>query len=285
MGTPWDRSATAYLDEWVPRFVPYHLDLVNELALDEGQRVLVTCAGAGQEVLAAARAVGDSGRVRALDPDPAMVKVCQEHVKKGAFRSVECAQGNASDVSGAPYDAIICAFGPWALEKESTRTTVLSAWRDALAPRGKVGLLGWGPLHVGGPFAAFATAFRETEPSIALPVDSIDASREAMDAMFKAAGLSLVRHTILRHTLSFPSGEAFVAALAEAAPWRKIFDGIGEVRMQKIAARFYESLDKSPSGVRGPVVCEPPVTLAIAGRPGAEVTLGTRASVRVPLSK
>src|SRR4051812_28616351 len=67
MGTPWDRAAARYLEEWVPRFVPYHLDLVQELALAQGQRVLVASAGPGAEVLAVARAVGDRGAVRATD--------------------------------------------------------------------------------------------------------------------------------------------------------------------------------------------------------------------------
>jgi len=41
MGTPWDQPATQYLEEWVPRFVPYHLDLVQELrARHEPKRLL-----------------------------------------------------------------------------------------------------------------------------------------------------------------------------------------------------------------------------------------------------
>ncbi len=52
MATPFDRAAKRYIEEWVPRFVPYHLDLVRELALTSGQRVLVTRCGPGAEVLA-----------------------------------------------------------------------------------------------------------------------------------------------------------------------------------------------------------------------------------------
>ena len=57
MATPWDRAAAKYIEEWVPRFVPYHVDLVRELALAQGQRVLVVSSGPGSEVLAVARAV------------------------------------------------------------------------------------------------------------------------------------------------------------------------------------------------------------------------------------
>ena len=67
MATPWNRAADRYVTEWMPRFRPYHLDLVRELALDEGQRVLVTTSGPGAEVLALAHAVGPTGLVLAHD--------------------------------------------------------------------------------------------------------------------------------------------------------------------------------------------------------------------------
>ncbi len=79
MGTPWDRAAAKYLEEWVPRFVPYHLDLVQELVLAQGQRVLVTSTGPGAEVLAVARAVGDKGVVRATDASEELVAMCAKH--------------------------------------------------------------------------------------------------------------------------------------------------------------------------------------------------------------
>src|SRR5262249_49369671 len=113
MGTPWDRAASRYLEEWVPRFVPYHLDLVRELVLSPGQRVLVTSDGPGAEVIAVARAVGDDGVVRATDESSDLVATCREHVTNADFHSVTCEQANEGDVSGGSWDAIICAFGLW----------------------------------------------------------------------------------------------------------------------------------------------------------------------------
>ena len=105
MGTPWDRPATRYLEEWVPRFVPYHLDLVQELALMPGQRVLVASAGPGAEVLAVARAVGDRGFVRATDASAELVGICDEQVKTAGFGSVKVEQaGNRAPVVD-PKDA------------------------------------------------------------------------------------------------------------------------------------------------------------------------------------
>src|SRR5262249_25814572 len=100
----------------------------------------------------------------------------------------------------------------------------------------------------------------------------IEAEREAMTKMFVASGLELVRHTIVRHTLSFASAEAFVKAMSEACTWRRIWEDLGPARIERVARRFYDLA----SGPDAPLSFEPPATLAIATRPGAEVELEVR---------
>src|ERR1700678_538993 len=111
MAPPWDRAAAGYLDEWVPRFVPYHLDLVRELALHPGARVLVVSAGPGSEVLAVARTVGDGGKVRATDKSEEMVRICREQARAGGFANIEAQVADAAETDGGPWNAIVCAFG------------------------------------------------------------------------------------------------------------------------------------------------------------------------------
>jgi hypothetical protein len=78
--------------------------------------------------------------------------------------------------------------------------------------------------------------------------------------------------------MTFPSAERLVKALREACTWRHVWEEIGDARMERVAARFYER-------VGGPDVAlsfASPATLAIAAHPGAEVELAHRPSVRVP---
>lgn len=280
MGTPWDRAAAKYLEEWVPRFVPYHLDLVRELALAPGQRVLVTSAGPGAEVLAVARAVGEHGFVRAVDASPEMVAVCEEQVKKAGFSWVKCEQGAPEDVGGATWNAVVCAFGLWPLSAEQ-RTKTLHAWSSALEPSGKVGVLTFGPPDDNDPFEMLSKALRELEPDAAARPTRIDPDREAMTKMFEDAGLGLVRHSILRHTVSFPTAEAFAEAIREGRTWRRVWEELGPERMGKVTARFFDRV----GGPTAPLSFEPAVTLAIAALPGAEVELANRPSVKVPSAK
>ncbi len=276
MGTPWDRAAKRYIEEWVPRFVPYHLDLVRELALAAGQRVLVACSGPGAEVLAVARAVGDAGHVRALDPSDDMVAICADQVKTAGFRCVTCERGGAGDTGDGNWHAIVCAFG---LHSLSDRKGALERWADALAPNGKVGVLTFGPPEDSDPFETLSKALAELEPDFSARPPRVGADRESMLRMFEEAGLSLVRHTVLRHTVSFPSAEAFTQAIREGRTWRRVWDELGDERIGRVTARFYDRV----GGPTVPLVFEPAVTLAIAALPGAEVELADRPrSVRVP---
>ena len=95
--------------------------------------------------------------------------------------------------------------------------------------------------------------------------------------MFEEGGLALVRHTVLRHTVTFPSAEAFIAAIREGRTWRRVWQELGEERMGLVAARFYDRV----GGPTEPMSFEPAVTCAIAALPGAEVELATRHSVKV----
>src|SRR4051812_40946161 len=208
MGTPWDRAATRYIEEWVPRFVPYHLDLVQELALARGQRVLVASAGPGAEVLAVARAVGDRGVVRATDASADFVGFCREQITKAGFPAVTCEEGEPGDVGTGNWNAIVCAFGLWRIPD---RVALLKTWAGALASSGKVGILTFGPPDENDPFEMLARALRELEPNADATPMGIDSTRESMAKMFEDAGLVLVRHTVLRHTVTFPSAEAFTS--------------------------------------------------------------------------
>jgi hypothetical protein len=100
-----------------------------------------------------------------------------------------------------------------------------------------------------------------------------------MAQMFEEANLSMARHTVVRHTLTFRSAEAFVTALREACTWRKIWEELGDERLGRVAARFYGLV----GGPDAPLSWDPPASLAISGHPGADILIESRrASVRVP---
>jgi ubiquinone/menaquinone biosynthesis C-methylase UbiE len=277
MATPWDRAAPGYLDEWVPRFVPYHLDLVRELALSAGARVLVVSAGPGSEVLAVARTIGERGTVLATDKSDEMVRICREQVKNSGFTNIQARVADAADTSGGgPWDAIVCAFGLWQIED---RGALVRAWAEALAPSGKVGILTWGPPDRDGPFEILASCVAELEPALHVPSPHVLAEREAMRQLFDQGGLAMVRHTVVRHTLAFTSAERFVRSVKEACTWRRLWEQMGDERFSRVGARFYEKI----GGPDVPLSFDSPATIALGALPGAEIALENRPSLRVPV--
>jgi SAM-dependent methyltransferase len=281
MATPWDRAAAGYLEEWVPRFAPYHLDLVRELALRPGSRVLVPSCGPGAEVLAVARTVGATGHVRATDKSDEMVRLCREQAQAAGFPSVDVGVADAADTRDAAgardvlWDAVVCAFGLWQVED---RPGLVRAWAKALAPRGKVGVLTWGPADEDGPFELLASCMKDLEPAHHVPSPHVEAGREPMMQLFEQGGLTLVRHTVVRHTLVFRSAEHFVRAVKEACTWRRVWEELGDERVGRVAARFYDSV----GGPDTPLSFDSPATIAVAGLPGDEIELENRPSIRVP---
>jgi SAM-dependent methyltransferase len=258
MGTPWDRAALGYLEEWVPRFVPYHLDLVQEMALAPGQRVLVPSAGPGAEVLAVARAVGAAGFVRATDKSSEMVRICREQVRgAGLGVRIDCEEADATDARGGPWDAVLCAFGLWQLPSPAD---AVRAWGNALAPDARVGIITWGPSDPTSPFDRLREALACVEPARHVPASQVNSSRDAMTAMFDRAGLVMVRHTVVSHTLSFKSNESFVRAMREACTWRRVWEELGDGVLDRVAALFYESA----GGPDAPLSFAPAATVALA---------------------
>jgi hypothetical protein len=196
---------------------------------------------------------------------------------KAGFAFVRSEQADPAETSGGPWNAILCAFGLWRTP-ESERSSVLRSWAAALAPRGKIGVLTYGPPEDADPFEVLTGALHELEPGAEATPTSVPGDRASMTSMFEAAGLSLVRLTVLRHTITFPTAEAFTAAIREGRTWRRVFEALGAARTGKVLARFYDQV----GGPVAPLGWQPPVTLAIAAIPGSEVELLSRPSARVP---
>lgn len=291
----WDRAASAYLDEWSPRFSPYHVDLVSEVGVAPAKSVLVACSGPGLTAIAAARAVGEGGRVRVVDPSAEMVAVCMQRVgAAGVSATVTIERADAKDTSGGPWDAVLCGFG---LSELPQPDVALSAWADGLAPHGKVGILMWGPLEPQDPHLLLLQAMAELEPNVApflsglrpilsgpdqAPIPSEPRlGRRDVAALCESSGLVLARHTTVQHDLMFRTAEQFAIALRRACSWRAGFDALGETRTGKVLARFYDAV----GGPEKPLVYQPTATIAVAALPGAEIELPHRPSVRLPAAK
>ena len=276
MGMPWDRAQPAYLERWVPRFSPYHVDFAEQLGLKPDDRVLVPSCGPGSDVIALARHV-TGGLVRGTDDNPSWIAVATRRLKEaGLGARAEVVPTAPTDTSGGPWSVIACTFSLFLLP---ARRAALQAWAGALAPNGKVGVMLWGPAPEDDPYEIFWNAALQIAPELRMGGHrSHVLDRAGMAAMFEEAGLAMVRHTMVSHLLTFPTAERFVDDLCAAASWRERFLALGEARVARIRAQFYEIV----GGPTLPLAYSPPATIALAGLPGAEGELPHRPSGRIP---
>jgi hypothetical protein len=263
MPTSWDRASPGYVDEWAPRFAPYSGDLVREVGLGARQRALLVGAGPSA-VIFAARAVGEGGRVRVVDPRPEMLALVRRHADAaGVSGWLE-----TSKDLGGPWDAVLSGFGSSAIDV----TSELHSWADVLDPKGKLGLLLWGPVEPDDPLVRLEKMLADRDPGPTL-------ERAHLGQLLHAAGLVMVRHTIVRHTVSFVHAEELAVTAIKACTWRQAFEAQGAAKCGKALGKLYDLL----GGPDAPVSWEPPATLAIAGLPGAEIELPHRPSVKIPI--
>lgn len=117
---------------------------MERLGLRPGQQVLDLCCGSGESALAAANAVGPSGRVLAIDAAAPMLRLAVAKATAAGLTNVEFRQADAT-CTGLPnrlFDAVVCVFGVFFAE--DMRAFAEEMWR-MVAPGGVLAVTSWGP--------------------------------------------------------------------------------------------------------------------------------------------
>ncbi|MBI1800288.1 MAG: methyltransferase, FxLD system [Chloroflexi bacterium] len=105
--------------------------MLEQLALEPGQRVLEIGAGTGYNAALMTYLVGETGRVVALDIDDDIVDAARAHLQAAGFRQTQvvCADGGFGYPPAAPYDRIILTASAW---------DIAPAWREQLKLGGRL---------------------------------------------------------------------------------------------------------------------------------------------------
>ena len=129
--------------QYAPKAFGGFIEPLMEMAgLQKGQRVLDLGTGTGQVALAAARLVGDSGKVIGLDIAPGLIKKAKEQAEISGLSWVEFVQGDAEQLHFADesFDIVLCHFG---LMHFPDRDKALTGMQRVLKKGGRVVLSVW----------------------------------------------------------------------------------------------------------------------------------------------
>jgi protein-L-isoaspartate(D-aspartate) O-methyltransferase len=124
--------------------------MLDQLALQTGQRVLEIGAGTGYTAALMAHLVGESGHIVTVDIDEDLVTGARAHLQAAGYDDgrvqVICGDGASGWSAGAPYDRVILTVGA---------TDIAPAWREQLKVGGRLVL----PLDLRNNGVQFSIAF------------------------------------------------------------------------------------------------------------------------------
>lgn len=137
-----DRAAYTYDAVGVPWFGPIAQGLVDELAVQPGERVLDVGCGRGAALVPLAEATGPTGHVLGIDLSPRMVALTAEDVRDLPHVEVRVADACAPGLSGASYDVIASSLVLFFLPDPAG---AVQTWADLLVDGGRLGVATFGP--------------------------------------------------------------------------------------------------------------------------------------------
>ncbi|HET6166151.1 MAG TPA: methyltransferase domain-containing protein [Marmoricola sp.] len=220
--------ASSYDQTGVEFFKPVGRRLVGLLDPRPGERCLDVGCGRGAATLPLARAVGETGRVDAIDLAPSMAAATQDLVDRAGLRNVHVEVGDAADVSRYDdhgYDVVASSLVLFFVDDPAT---VLRGWAGKVASGGRIGLTTFDELDeptrtVDDLFTPWLPpALRDARTSGAA---GPFASDQGMEELFSVAGIGDVRTVNEPTTLEFADVEAwraFSMSTGQRAMWKHV---------------------------------------------------------------
>lgn len=120
------------------RFFPFCADrLISHLRPTSGSKILDVATGTGAVALAAAQALGPSGRVQAIDLAENMLNKAMANLQRTGLSNIDFHVMDAASLEfkSRYFDAVICSFGIFFLPD---MLAGLTSWRQVLKPGGRV---------------------------------------------------------------------------------------------------------------------------------------------------
>lgn len=195
-----DRAADTYESVGVDFFTRFARHLVSLAGLRPGDVVLDAGCGRGAATFAAAEAVGERGRVEAIDLAPAMVALLSAAAPPNVTATVGDAE--SPEFAEGSFDAVLSAFVIFFLPDPGR---ALRSYRSLLRPGGTLALSTFGG-PVTGAWAEVGNVIQRylpEAPAGARPDESPVAKPEGLAAALAEAGFGDVRQTTEEHEVVF----------------------------------------------------------------------------------
>jgi ubiquinone/menaquinone biosynthesis C-methylase UbiE len=234
-------------------------DKLIELAgVRQGSKVLDVATGIGEPAVTAARIVGPSGKVTAIDLSPGMLAIARQRAKDlGLANIIEFQESDAESLKLPPssVDAVTCRFG---LMFMPNVVTALKAMRDTLTQNGRIAAAVWSSVDKVPSFRLpFEIVMKETgasPPAPGSPGPFSLADPELLRQKFEQAGFHDIKIECGTMNFVLPSAEAFVDfARSTAGPLGAMMAHLPSSRQEEIWNKVVEAIRKDAHPNNGTV--------------------------------
>jgi SAM-dependent methyltransferase len=212
----WDSAAAGWRRWWssFERSAQHVSDRLIELAaVRPGATVIDLATGIGEPAVTAARRVGPSGRVVALDQSPGMLAMARERARELGLGNVDFREGDleAFAVGERSFDAALCR---WGLMFVPDLDAAVRAVRRTLKPGARFATAVWAAPERVAMIALGADAMRRLAGLPPRQPDALDPFRLAdisiLTRALEGAGFSEVRSEPLEVVFEFASVDQFM---------------------------------------------------------------------------
>jgi ubiquinone/menaquinone biosynthesis C-methylase UbiE len=241
----WGNVAQGWRNQWVAfeRGAQPLSDRLMELAhVAPGQRVLDVATGIGEPAMTAARRVGPSGSVVAIDQAPQMLAVARERMQETRIGNVEFVEGDAEAVP-LLIDAFDAVVSRWGIMFFYNPVGALARFRSSLVPGGWFAAAIWGePSRVpiiSLPFSVQRRRMGQPPPPLSGPNPFALSDPTKLEQALREAGLAKVQSEPFTVTFEFASVDELLGHLgAVSAPIRMLM----ATASQEDQAEFWKQL-------------------------------------------
>lgn len=141
----WDAAAAGWKKWWrvlEAAAQPVSDRLVELAKIGPGMRVLDVATGSGEPAVTAARRVGPSGHVLAIDQSPGMLAIGRERAEALRITNLEFREsdGEALSIDQRDFDAVLCR---WGLMFMPDLDRALNGFRQRLVATGRIAVSVW----------------------------------------------------------------------------------------------------------------------------------------------
>ncbi len=214
----YNAAADHYDDDALSFWNRFGSATIERLNLAPGERVLDVCSGTGASAIPAARAVGPTGRVLAVDLADKLVALGRTKATELGLTNLEFRPGDFEqmELSNGSFDVGVCVFGVSFLPD---KVRGLKALWHGVKPGGRIAVTMWGPRLFERMNGVFWDAVRVERPELYKafnPWDDMTEPAQLLELFHKAgiAGAEAV-------------AEAGTHAVGTAEDWWKIVMGSG----------------------------------------------------------